>query len=92
MILVDANLLVYAINEDAPLHRKARSWLEFALSGSVVLGALLFAIFKAISFVFATTNSFFWNKYWTIILAILVGLITAFFFIPSLIQFFSETD
>jgi len=38
VILVDANLLVYAINEDAPLHRKARSWLEFALSGSETVG------------------------------------------------------
>ncbi len=31
MKLVDANLLLYAINEDAPLHRKARVWLESAL-------------------------------------------------------------
>ncbi|HEY1205991.1 MAG: type II toxin-antitoxin system VapC family toxin [Bryobacteraceae bacterium] len=33
MILVDANLLIYAVNEDAPSHRKAKSWLESVLSG-----------------------------------------------------------
>lgn len=33
MILLDANLLIYAVNEDAPLHRKARPWLETVLSG-----------------------------------------------------------
>jgi len=34
MILVDVNLLIYAVNEDAPLHAAAKSWLEQALSGS----------------------------------------------------------
>ena len=38
MILVDANLLIYAVNKDAPLHRKARSWLESTLSGSETVG------------------------------------------------------
>ena len=33
MKLVDANLLLYAVNEDAPQHAKARAWLENALSG-----------------------------------------------------------
>ena len=33
MILLDVNLLIYAINKDAPLNRKAKSWLESALSG-----------------------------------------------------------
>ncbi len=33
MILLDVNLLIYAVNQDAPLHRKAKSWLESALSG-----------------------------------------------------------
>jgi hypothetical protein len=32
--LVDANLLLYAVNEDAPLHARAKSWLEQALSGT----------------------------------------------------------
>jgi len=33
MILVDANLLIYAVNQDAPMHRRAKSWLESALAG-----------------------------------------------------------
>ena len=38
MILLDANLLIYAVNEDAPLNRKAKRWLESALSGSESVG------------------------------------------------------
>jgi len=46
--LVDLNLLLYAINEDAPHHQRARDWWEAALSGTetialawpVVLGFL----------------------------------------------------
>src|SRR5712671_4372415 len=38
MIVLDANLLIYAVNEDAPLHRKARSWLESVLSGPQTVG------------------------------------------------------
>lgn len=38
MILVDANLLVYAVNQDLPLHKQARSWWEQALSGSATVG------------------------------------------------------
>ena len=38
MILLDANLLIYAVNEDAPLNRKARSWLESVLSGQETVG------------------------------------------------------
>ena len=34
MKLVDANLLLYAVNEDAPFHRHAKVWLETALSGA----------------------------------------------------------
>jgi toxin-antitoxin system PIN domain toxin len=33
MILLDANLLLYVVNADAPLHRRASSWLEQALNG-----------------------------------------------------------
>jgi toxin-antitoxin system PIN domain toxin len=32
--LLDANVLIYAVNEDAPQHAKARPWLERTLSGS----------------------------------------------------------
>lgn len=38
MILVDANLLIYAIDTDAPFHRSARRWLEEALSGTTRVG------------------------------------------------------
>jgi toxin-antitoxin system PIN domain toxin len=33
MKLLDANILLYAVNSDAPLHRRAKAWLEEALSG-----------------------------------------------------------
>ena len=38
MILIDANLLIYAVNSDAPRHPPAREWLDRALSGSVPVG------------------------------------------------------
>ena len=38
MIAVDANLLIYAVNQDAPLHRKAKSWLESVVSGTETVG------------------------------------------------------
>ncbi|MBU6500753.1 MAG: GtrA family protein [Patescibacteria group bacterium] len=37
--------------------------LEIFLSGHAA--GIYYPIFKAVSFVFATTNSFIWNKYWT---------------------------
>jgi toxin-antitoxin system PIN domain toxin len=38
VILLDANLLIYAINEDAPLNRKAKAWLESVFSGPETVG------------------------------------------------------
>jgi toxin-antitoxin system PIN domain toxin len=38
VILVDANLLLYAANHDAPEHDVARSWLDAQLNGSVRVG------------------------------------------------------
>ena len=38
MILLDANLLIYAVNEDSPLNRKAKSWLESAVTGPDTVG------------------------------------------------------
>jgi uncharacterized protein len=32
MILLDVNLLIYAIDSEAPLHRRAKQWLEQVLS------------------------------------------------------------
>jgi toxin-antitoxin system PIN domain toxin len=38
MILVDANLLLYAANQAAPEHERARPWLDDRLSGTVRVG------------------------------------------------------
>jgi toxin-antitoxin system PIN domain toxin len=38
VILLDANLLLYAANRDAPEHEPARSWLDARLSGSTRVG------------------------------------------------------
>jgi toxin-antitoxin system PIN domain toxin len=36
--LVDVNILVYAVNSDAPQHERSRRWLENALSGAETIG------------------------------------------------------
>lgn len=38
MIIVDANLLIYAVNQDAATNRKAKAWLESALAGQETVG------------------------------------------------------
>lgn len=38
MILVDANLLIYAVNRDSPHHARARAWWEETLSESEEVG------------------------------------------------------
>ena len=38
MKIVDANVLLYAVNEDAPNHRLAREWLDAALSAGEAVG------------------------------------------------------
>ena len=38
MILVDANLLLYAANRRAPEHDRARAWLDDRLNGTVPVG------------------------------------------------------
>jgi toxin-antitoxin system PIN domain toxin len=38
MIIIDANVLIYAVNSNSELHRKAKSWLESALSGQETVG------------------------------------------------------
>ena len=38
MILVDANLLLYAANRAAPEHEQARSWLDGHLNGTIRVG------------------------------------------------------
>lgn len=53
MILVDANVLVYAIDSDSPHHRAARRWLEGALSGAAPVG---FAWVVLLAFLRVTTR------------------------------------
>ena len=38
MIVPDANLLLYSVNSKAPLHRRAKDWLELVFSGSETIG------------------------------------------------------
>lgn len=38
MIVVDANLLLYAINSDVPQHEQAKQWWESTLSGTIPVG------------------------------------------------------
>lgn len=38
MIVVDVNLLIYAVNRDSPDHRKAKAWLEAAVSATETVG------------------------------------------------------
>lgn len=54
MILVDANLLLYAINPDLPRHQQARQWWESALSGTEAVGIPWVVI---LAFLRLTTNS-----------------------------------
>jgi toxin-antitoxin system PIN domain toxin len=38
MIVVDVNLLIYAVNRNSADHRKAKAWLEAAVSGTETVG------------------------------------------------------
>ena len=38
MILIDLNLLVYAVDADTPLHGKAKAWVEAVMSGREAVG------------------------------------------------------
>ncbi len=53
MILVDANLLIYAYHPRAEDHEKSRAWLEAALSGP---GLVRFAWLTLWAFLRVTTN------------------------------------
>lgn len=54
MILVDANLLIYAVNRDADQHKQARRWLERVLSGSREIGLAWIVI---LAFIRITTRA-----------------------------------
>lgn len=53
MQLVDANVLLYAVNPRAPEHEQARGWLDGALSGAEVVG---FAWIVLLAFLRISTN------------------------------------
>ncbi|MFV0450965.1 MAG: type II toxin-antitoxin system VapC family toxin [Propioniciclava sp.] len=44
MKVVDANVLLYAVNEDAQHHQASRSWLDSALSGGDTVGFTWLAV------------------------------------------------
>lgn len=52
MYLVDANVLLYAVNEDTPNHEVARDWLDSALGGEETVG---FAWLALLAFVRLST-------------------------------------
>lgn len=54
MKIVDINLLIYAINRDAPHHVKAKKWLEESLSSDEPFG---FAWIVILGFLRIVTNS-----------------------------------
>jgi len=51
--LVDANVLLYAVNSDAPHHERARRWLDEALSGA---DTVAFAWIALLAFVRLSTR------------------------------------
>lgn len=53
MNLVDANVLIYAVNLDAPHHDKARAWLDGQLSGD---GPVAFAWVALLAFLRLATK------------------------------------
>ncbi len=63
MILVDANLLLYAYDSSAPEHPKARRWLEDVLARPE---PVLFPWHSIYAFVRITTNPRAWNNPLTI--------------------------
>jgi toxin-antitoxin system PIN domain toxin len=54
VILIDANLLVYAIDADSPQHARAKSWLEATLSSDTHVGLVWIVI---LAFLRITTRS-----------------------------------
>lgn len=53
MRVVDANILLYAVNPAAPLHERARTWLDAGLAGGETVG---FAWAVVLTFLRAATN------------------------------------
>jgi len=59
VVVVDANVLLYAVNQDAPLHRPARTWMEASLVGSEPVGfawVVLLAFIRIVTLPAASPN------------------------------------
>ena len=54
MIFLDANLLIYAVNADAPLHWQAKTWVQDTLDGQ--RGPVALNWFSLVAFVRIITN------------------------------------
>jgi uncharacterized protein len=53
MILIDTNLLIYAFDQDAHQHKRARAWLENIFSTNTIVGLPWIVI---VAFIRVTTN------------------------------------
>ncbi len=54
MIFLDANLLIYAVNADAPLHLEAKTWVQETFNGHP--GSVALNWFSLVAFVRIITN------------------------------------
>ena len=54
MVVVDANVLLYAVNQSSARHEPSRSWLDAALGGKESVG---FAWVAMLAFIRLTTNA-----------------------------------
>ena len=54
MIFLDANLLIYSVNSDAPLYQQAKEWVETTLAGQ--RGPVALSWFTLVAFVRIITN------------------------------------
>jgi toxin-antitoxin system PIN domain toxin len=59
MIVVDVNLLIYAVNQDSPDHGRAKGWLESAVSGTETVGLPWIVL---LAFIRQTTRTGFFQK------------------------------
>ncbi|MDQ6613711.1 MAG: type II toxin-antitoxin system VapC family toxin [Actinomycetota bacterium] len=59
MKIVDANVLLHAVNEDSPQHGPALGWLDAALSGAETVG---FAWVVLLAFLRLTTRAGLWRR------------------------------
>ena len=55
-MIIDANILVYAVDEDAPQHARAKAFLEEHLNGDRRIGPLALSTVVALAFLRITTH------------------------------------